>query len=157
MDELLTIAPPPVRRIARISCFMHRNTPLALTFRTLSQSSASRSSASLSRISMPALLNAPSRRPNSATARPTIAATSASFETSASTAYATPPAPAIPLATSSTTAPMRPLTTTFAPAPARISDAARPIPEPAPVTMTTLPCSGDVPPVTVAPPGCARA
>src|SRR5215469_12665791 len=36
IDEMLTMAPPPVRCMAGMACFMPRNTPLAFTFMIVS-------------------------------------------------------------------------------------------------------------------------
>jgi hypothetical protein len=44
IDEMFTIEPPPARRMAGMAYFVPRNTPLALTAITRSQSAAVRSS-----------------------------------------------------------------------------------------------------------------
>jgi len=58
---VLTIAPPPPARIATISCFMHRNTPVISMTRR--HSSSGNSAIGHWNESTPALLNAQSRRP----------------------------------------------------------------------------------------------
>ena len=71
------MAPLPCARIWRSSCFMQAQTPRRLIAVTRSKASPGSSAASASGSMMPALLNAMSSRPNSATVRSTRAATCA--------------------------------------------------------------------------------
>lgn len=98
--------------------------------------------------SIPALLNAQSSLPYTSTARPTIASTSARFETSARANVAAPPAAATCLVVSWPPASVTSATTTLASSHAKISAAARPIPDPPPVTSATFPATrpGTLPP-----------
>ena len=67
----MTIAPPPLRSMAGISCFMHRNTPRRSTATIRSNCSSAMSASGASGSSIPALLNATSSPPSSATVRST--------------------------------------------------------------------------------------
>src|SRR5439155_9657838 len=88
--------------------------------------------------SVPALLNAMSKRPKVATVLSTSAFTSASRVTSVLTKSAFPPAFSIAWTTACPSFSRRPATTTFAPAFASATAAALPMPEVPPVTTATL-------------------
>ena len=87
----------------------------------------------------PALLNAASSRPNSATVRSTIAATWASSLTSQRTASALWPWPISFSASARTASSRKSASTTAAPASANAWAVASPMPDAAPVTSATLP------------------
>ena len=86
----------------------------------------------------PALLNATSSRPQRSTVPSVYALTAAASETSAPTANAASP---ISRATSSTASRLMSTQVTRAPSSANRMALARPMPEPAPVTIVTLPAS----------------
>src|SRR5215831_13660037 len=88
-----------------------------------------------------------SRPPKASTAPPTMASTPAGVPASAAIAMALPPAPAISAVTASAFAPSRSATATCAPRAANPMAVARPIPEPAPDTSTTLPSKRMSPPL----------
>src|SRR6185437_5876222 len=117
--------------------------PIRCTRSTNSKSAISILAKVLSR-STPALLTRMSTRPHVFSARAAIAETWSKSATSAASAIAIPPAARISsttLSAFSEGAPFRPisLTTTFAPRAASPRACERPRPEPAPVTMATLP------------------
>src|SRR5512141_81579 len=95
----------------------------------------------------PALLNATSSRPQRSTVPSVYALTAAASETSAPTANAASPSSR---ATASTASRLMSTQVTRAPSSANRMALARPMPEPAPVTMVTLPASRS--PIAVAPP-----
>ena len=138
-DAVLTMAPPPCPSIWRTSYFMHSHTPVTLTAIVRSKSFWVQAVVDLPLPSIPALLNAQSSRPYASTARPTIASTSAEFETSARTNVAAPPAAVTCSTVSWPPASVTSATTTLAPSRAKTSAAARPIPDPPPVTSATFP------------------
>src|SRR3954469_20117584 len=118
---------------------MQLHTPRRFTPMTRSHSSRVLSAVGAIRAMTPALLNAQSMRPNSATVRLTIAATCSSSLTSQRTASAL-----CPLATTSSPAAFTPsslkaASTTAAPASANARAVASPMPAAAPVTRATLP------------------
>src|SRR4051812_27955763 len=86
----------------------------------------------------PALLTSASRRPNASTASRTSCSPYAQSETSPLLATASPPAARISSTTASAASPTS-FTTTCAPSAANARACARPMPCPAPVTMTTRP------------------
>src|SRR5215207_5559364 len=138
-DEQLTMAPLPCARICRSSCFMHAQTPRRLIAFARSKNSVGSWAASVGGAWMPALLNAKSSRPKSATARSTSPATCTSSETSQTT-----PSPWWPPPVSSAVAVRRvcsllSASTTTAPDSANACAVASPMPEPAPVTTATRP------------------
>ena len=93
---------------------------------------------------MPALLNAQSRRPNSATVRATSAWTSCSLATLHAMNAAWRPVWPIIAAVSSQEAALTSDTMTLAPSRANANADARPMPLPAPVTRATLPSNSEV-------------
>src|SRR6266571_3434938 len=142
IDDTLTIAPPPTRRIAGIACLAVRNIESTLT-RISRRQLSSDSSSTEPRLPMPTLLSRKSRRPNRSTAVATIIAQSAARVTSASSAIAVPPDASIISTVRLARARSRSTTTTRAPARARRIAAARPLPIPSPaapppVTTATL-------------------
>src|SRR5271157_1250770 len=83
IEDIFTIAPPPpCLSICRISYFRQSQTPLRLMLMVRSQSSSDCSAMGIQFPSIPALLNATSKRPNFSTVFCTKAATSAARETS---------------------------------------------------------------------------
>src|SRR6202011_4046370 len=143
-EAVLTMAPPPLFIIASTWYLMHQNTLVRSTRSARSHCAVVNSCKGSAHCSRPALLNAPSSRPYAATARSTSALTSCSALKSALTKM---PAPAPALISSTVAAPdssATSLTTTLAPALASTTEAARPMPPPAPVTMMVLPCSAPV-------------
>ena len=80
-----------------------------------------------------------SSRPNSSTARFTIAAACASSATSQTTPIASWPAEASSRVAASSASPLRSASTTDAPASAKAFEVASPMPELAPVTRATRP------------------
>ncbi len=139
-DPWLTIDPPPAATIERAATREHRNVPLALTAKHRSQSS---SVASITEplLFTPALLYNTSTRPNSLLIWANALSTWAGSAMSAPTATALPPAPAISAAVSLAASAAMSTSATAAPSRANNSAAARPIPDPAPVTTATLPAS----------------
>src|SRR5712691_8832042 len=145
IDETLTMAPPPVRRMAGIACLDARNIVSTFTCMTRRQLS-SLSSTTEPRLPMPTLLSRRSRRPKRSRAASTMAAQSRVRVRSASTAMASPGSPAMIFTVCSASASSRSTTTTRAPALASRMAAARPLPMPSPaapppVTIATLPAS----------------
>src|SRR4051812_22839648 len=143
-DALLTMAPPPWRSICRSSCFMQLQTPRRLTPMTRSHSSRVLSAVGAMRAMTPALLNAASSRPNSDTARSTIASTWASSATSHRTAIALWPAATSSAAAAFTASSLKSARTTAAPASANALAVASPMPAAAPVTSAALPLKSSV-------------
>mmetsp|Transcript_21660 Transcript_21660/g.41347 ORF Transcript_21660/g.41347 Transcript_21660/m.41347 type:complete len:207 (+) Transcript_21660:586-1206(+) len=91
-DAVFTTDPPPALRMAGTAYLQPFSTPLTLTARVLSITSALVWTASLSDdIMMPALLNKMCKAPNSCSAVAIIASASVSDATSAQTATASPP------------------------------------------------------------------
>ena len=123
------------------TAFVQLAEPIRCTRMTNSKSAISILAKVLSR-KTPALLTRMSTRPHALSARAAISETCSKSATSAGSAIAVPP----PARISSTTlmalskgGPPRSLTTTFAPRAASPRACERPRPEPAPVTMATLP------------------
>src|SRR5215469_16295168 len=137
-DALLTMAPLPWRSICRSSCFMQLHTPRRLIPITRSQSSRVLSAMGAMWAMTPALLNAASIRPNSATVRSTIAATCASSLTSQGMPIALWPPETSFCASAFTTSSRKSANTTAAPASANACAVASPMPDAAPVTSATL-------------------
>src|SRR5262249_23032518 len=140
IDEMLTMEPPPAARIAGTACFMPRKTPLAFTFRSVSQAdvlSVSGSNVPL----MPALLTRMSILPNADTVVLRAASQSGSLVTSTFTKRAWPPAAAIFSTTCRASNSRTSATTTCAPSRAKIVAALCPIPLAPPVTIATFPAS----------------
>src|SRR3954469_16301735 len=139
---MLMIDPPPAISIAGMAYLQPRNTPRTLTAITWSQTSTDVSVTEWSASGMtPALLYRTSSRPYVPTAWSTISFASASFDTSAFTNVACPPAAVIWSTVSRPAASPNSATTTFAPCSANIRAATRPIPPPPPVMIETLSAS----------------
>jgi len=122
-----------------ISYFIPRKTPLNITPMPRFQSSIGYSGTGSPEPTMPALLCAKSRRPNSRTAVSTIRSTSAGSDTSVRTNTASPPASRTIAAVCSPFSSSMSAATTRAPCSPNNAHVARPIPCAAPVTMTTFP------------------
>src|SRR2546427_1465220 len=143
IDDTLTMAPAPARRMAGIACLAARNMLSTLTVISRRQLS-SLSSRIEPRLAMPTLLWRRSRRPKRSGVASTIAAQSAARVTSAERASASPPTAAIISTVRLARLASRSTTTTRVPARARRIAAARPLPIPSPaapppVTMATFP------------------
>src|SRR3954447_7234269 len=122
-----------------ISCFMHRNTPRRLMSKIRSHSSSLTSAAGPTGCSTPALLNAMSSRPNASNVWSSAALTSWPLVTSHRTTSTRPPWSSISPAVSRLPCSDTSATTTVAPADAKATAVARPIPLAAPVTKATFP------------------
>ena len=107
---------------------------------TRSQSSGGSFTAVPGRI-VPALLKSASSPPKASTAVAIIRSVSAASATSAAHGTATAPCDSIIATVSSTLGPRTSAATTCAPSAAKRSALARPMPDPAPVTMAILPSS----------------
>src|SRR4051794_9113511 len=121
--------------------------PRRLTAMARSQTSTSMVWMSRSRGMMPvsaALLCRQSTRPKCSTVAATIALTELSSDTSQVMAMAWPPPASISRPVSSADEPLTSTTTTSAPSDDRRRAVVRPIPEPAPVTIATLPSSSPI-------------
>src|SRR5688572_6031076 len=142
---MLTIAPPPCRSIAGMTCFMARKQLLRLTAKTRSQTS-SESSTTPPTSTMPTLLSSTSMRPKRSRQAATARSTSADRDASACQASASPPSPRM-ISTVSRAAPSFTSTQkTRAPSRAKSTAVALPLPqpgptEPAPITSAVLPAS----------------
>src|SRR6266446_1814198 len=108
------------------------------------QSSSDCSAMGLQLPSIPALLNATSKRPNFSTVFRTRARTSAARDTSVFTNRPSPPAARTRSSVSFPSDSRRPATTTLAPAFAKSTAVSRPIPDVPPVTIPILPCNSAV-------------
>src|SRR3954454_10724148 len=139
-DAVDTMAPPPLAAITGTACLAPRKTERTLTAITSSQSSSGSVTAVPGRM-VPALLNKPWRVPKASTAVATMRATSGLLATSTWHATAWPPASSICSTVSLALFRRMSAATTAAPSAAKRSALARPMPEPAPVTITTLSCS----------------
>src|SRR3984957_17849902 len=139
-DPWLMIDPAPAATIKRAATWEHTKVPLALTAKHRSQSS-SVASITDPLLFTPALLYSTSTRPYSSVTFWKAAPTWVISETSALTARARPPASAISSAVSMAASATRSTTAAAAPSRANRVAAARPIPEPAPVTTATWPLS----------------
>src|SRR5215467_6841282 len=140
------IAPPPRRAIAGMAAREARNVPVRLMPMTRFHASGSVSVADPND-STPAAVIRMSMPPNSAAARAAIASTCAGSDTSTAIAAARPPAAEISPATASAWPASMSATRTDAPSPANRIAAARPMPEPPPVTTATFCPSLPGPPV----------
>src|SRR5690349_13828495 len=133
-EAMLTIDPCPVAssrgRAARIS----RMGPVALTRMTRSQVSSSISAAGRKPSMMPATLASPCSRPLAAATTALAVAGSAMSPATVATRL-----PGTASASSARRSSMMSVATTVAPSVAKRTAVARPIPDPAPVTMTVLP------------------
>src|SRR5690606_14309375 len=146
-EAMLTMLPPRSpfsSAITRPVSWLMKKVPFRLTSRQRSQSHSSILStveAGMTR----ALLTRMSSRPHSARAASISLTQWNLFDTSASTARASPPAWRIAAATRSARSGLISLTATRAPAAARARAMASPVPWPAPVTIATLPSNGALP------------
>ena len=136
-DALFTIA-PPVSRTAGIWYLRQWKTLVTFCVSSAFHVSASTVEIGPDALTPPALLNAPSRRPNSATAAVTSRAASSSIVTSAGTKIAVPPAVRRLSAAASPTSLRRLPMTTAAPSAVRRRATANPMPDDPPVTMKAL-------------------
>src|SRR6516225_8783881 len=156
------IAPPPRRAMAGMTALAARNVPLRLMPMTRFQASRSVSVAEPND-STPAAVIRMSMPPNSATARAAIASTCTGSDTSTAIAAARPPAAEISPATAAAWPASMSATRTQAPSLANRIAAARPMPEPPPVTTATfrpsLPGAPLIPPPAPSPavPGVLQA
>jgi hypothetical protein len=132
---------------ARVS----RNGAVRLTRMTRSHSASDTSAAADIPSMMPALFTSTSSPPKVSTAAATTCSTTAGSLRSPVTATAVPPAASISATTALAVSALTSATTTLAPSPANRSAAARPMPEPAPVT-TTLLFSNPLPPMPTSAP-----
>src|SRR6185312_8848381 len=128
---MLTIAPPPVGSIARISERRPRKVPRTLLSITRSNSAGSRSASGVGGGPFDALLNAATSR-----------STEAGSVTSVPTASACPPLSRMPAATSARARSSREPSTTAAPASANARAVTALMPRLAPATSATFPTNG---------------
>src|SRR5437763_10559249 len=139
VEDMLTMAPPPLSSMAGISYFMQRKTPRRLTRTARSKSSTATSASGAGMWPSPALLKAASRRPQASRVCATRRSTEAGSPTSVGTASAWPPEALMSSATAARACSSRAASTTVAPAAAKVRTAAAPMPRLAPVMMATLP------------------
>src|SRR5580693_8150521 len=139
-EPWLMIDPPPAATMPGAAAWEHRNVPLALTAKLRSQSS------SVASITDPALFT-PALLYNTSTWRYSLRICSKALVTCsrsatlATTGSAEPPEAAISPAVSLAASALRSTTATAAPSRANRTAAARPMPDPAPVTTAVLPAS----------------
>src|ERR1017187_3250463 len=138
-EAMLTIRPSPAVRMAVNAARQHRNEPVRLTPSVSAQISGV-VSANGADVSTPAAQTRAARGPVRAAAA-NSRSTSSTLLTSVGTGVAWPPAAWMPLATLARASRSRAARTTCAPAPARASAVAAPIPRLAPVTIATRPAS----------------
>src|SRR4051794_18366988 len=141
MLEVLTIAPPPPRRMSAASAVMAVQCARKFTANCSSTSSSLVVSSGPGRWIAAPLLNAPSRRPCSCSTRSTAARMLARSARSTVTASATPPSARIPATIRWRASVLRAASTTAAPSEAKSRAAAAPMPRLAPVMNTILPVS----------------
>src|ERR1700733_13355284 len=139
-EPWLMIAPPPAATMPGAAAWEHRNVPLALTAKLRSQSS-SVASITDPALFTPALLYNTSTRPYSLRICSKALVTCSRSATLATTGSAVPPEAAISPAVSLAASALRSTTATAAPSRANRTAAARPMPDPAPVTTAVLPAS----------------
>src|ERR671918_2456511 len=132
IDEVLTMDPPPARRIAGTMCFMPSHTPVWFTATIADHSSSVVSSTPLLVI-VPALLKRTLIRPKRASASSTALAQSDEEVTSSLRAW-----PPISAATCARSSSRRSQSKSFAPSRAKNLAVVAPIPRAAPVTTATL-------------------
>src|SRR5438132_7726165 len=135
---MFTIEPVCRPIIEGRTALQQRKTLLSTTATSRSQVASSICSTS-SPSAIAALLTRTSTGPSSAATSPTKASTSRRELTSACTDRALPPSVVISAVTASARSGIQSTTATFAPSPANLCAITRPIPEPAPVTITTRP------------------
>ena len=142
--RVVTIAPRPADNMCGSACLQPSIGPRRLTVMVRSHTSTSIVTTSASRWMMTtsaALLWSSCTEPYRSTAAATMAATDASSLTSASWAEAVPPRAVIRSTVSAAPSGLMSATTTRTPSVASRSALARPMPEPDPVTIATLPSS----------------
>lgn len=132
------MVPPPPASIAGTWLCMHRKTPLRLTAIKWSRSVSPISARGATGCSIPALLNAASSRPKLSRVAWTAPETAASEVTSQVSAIAVPPPFSIWRTVSAAPSSSMSTAATEAPARAKASAVARPMPLDAPVTKATL-------------------
>src|SRR5262245_7987531 len=150
------IAPPPRWAMTGMTARAARNVPVRLMPMTRLHAAGSVSVAEPND-STPAAVIRMSMPPNSATARAAIASTCAGSDTSTASAAARPPAAEISPATAPALPASMSATRTHAPSLANRIAAARPMPEPPPVTTATFCPSLPGPPVIRPPPSAVAA
>lgn len=140
MDAMLMILPPPCSRMMGATSWPVRSGPSTLTANTLRQNSRVMSAAPIRAGLMPALFTSTSIRPSRACTSATKVPTASQSPTWHAMPKAVEPvACSTSAATWSQVSCLRLETTTVAPAAARPSTIARPIPLVEPVTMATRP------------------
>src|SRR6185437_4822569 len=149
MLEVLTIAPPPFRRMSAASAVMAVQCARKFTANCSSRSSSLVLSSGPGCWIAAPLLNAPSSRPCSSSTRSTAARMLARSARSTATASATPPSSRTSAATRSRASALRAASTTAAPSRAKSRAAAAPMPRLAPVMNMTLPVSRPIPVVSM--------
>ena len=140
MDEMLTMAPPPVSSILSTAYLVPRKTPLALISMMRSQPSTLLTSGK-ERLLIPALLTSTSSLPKRSTTRCTPSCQSCSLVTSRRTNMASPPASAIWASICRPSASKMSAMATLAPSLANSLASAAPIPLAPPVIKATFPCN----------------
>src|SRR5882724_1167564 len=144
-DEMLTIEPPPARRMAGMAALLPRNTPVALTSITRCHASSGVSSTRPVAL-MPALLTSTLSLPKRCSASATASCQSFSRVTSSRTKAASPPLAATSASTARPSASSTSAMTTCAPSRANILASAAPMPRAAPLISATFPASLMSPP-----------
>src|SRR5262245_25687772 len=140
IDPLLMIRPPRgscafmIRNASRVQ----RNAPVRLVRTTASHCSSDNSSIGTAGAPIPALLNRTSSRPNASTVRSKRARTATGSPTSVGTTSDLPASAAIIREVPSSRSVWRPAIATENPSRASATAAARPMPDPAPVTMAII-------------------
>ncbi len=140
-EAVLTITPLPAASMCGSTARVSRKGAVRLTRMTRSHSASLTSASADIRSMIPALLTSTSTPPKRSTAVATTASTTDCSLRSPVTATAMPPASLISSTTARTPSALRSAATTRSPWAAKVSAVARPMPEPAPVTMTPRPSS----------------
>ena len=140
IDPLLMIRPPrgSWSFMRRNASRVQRNAPVRLTSTTRRHSSNVRSSSGTAGAPVPALLNRRSRRPKACFVVSKRPRTESGSVTSVGTARARGPSGPARATVSASASGRRPASTTEYPSPRRARAVARPIPDPAPVTIAVL-------------------
>ena len=136
------IRPPPAARRCGTTACSEWNTPLTFVSTHSSHHSTGISSTRAGGGFWPALSTARCRPPYASTVRRTSASTALLSRTSVTTPSASPPASLIASTVVSSSCSVRDAQTTAAPAAAKRTAIARPMPRPPPVTTATCPASG---------------
>lgn len=137
----MTIEPPPAALRAGAAARAASQGPREFTTKSRSKVSAAVSSMGVAGAAIPAFAHRTVSFPYSVTAARTAASLSASTDTSARTAIASPPACRMRSQVACAACSLRSTTTTFAPSRAKRRAPAFPIPEPPPVIRATSPSS----------------